>query len=105
MKAANQRHVFSCSFPTEEPLKQVNEIARHHNCSRNDVIETFLMMYTPELFSETLPKFIEKKKQIKRKTMEVVREKRKQTKEITELLKNNPELLDKLKKELADDFE
>lgn len=100
---SNARHVFSCSFAYEEPLLRVNEIARIHNCSRTDVLETLLQMYNAESFSAELPKFLNKKKEQKKALLAESRKKRNETKELATLLNNNPELLERLKRELAND--
>lgn len=91
------------AFNTPEPLEQVNEIARIHNCSRTDTVMTLLAMYSADVFSKELPKTLDKRKLEKKMLIEESKRKRKEARELAVLLNDNPELLERLKKELAND--
>jgi hypothetical protein len=98
-----EKFTLSMAFNTTEPLEQVNEISRIHNCARTDTVMTLLAMYDADAFSKQLPKTIEKRKQEKKILIEESKRKRRETQELAALLNKNPELLERLRKELAND--
>lgn len=98
-----EKFTLSMAFNTNEPLEEVNEIARIHNCSRTDAVMTLLAMYDKDTFSRTLPSVLEKRKAQKKELIEESKRKRHEAKKIAAMLDKNPELLEQLRKELADD--
>jgi hypothetical protein len=82
------------------------KIVEEHKCSRADVIEVLLRsFYTSQEFSKHLGAWLIEKREIKNKILQANVEKRAESKKLINLLKNSPELMERLKKELEKDLE
>lgn len=93
-------------FSTPTVPNKVADIVEEHKCSRADVLEVLLRSsYIPQEFSKHLDEWLIEKKNIKNKILQANVEKRAESKKLINLLKNSPELMERLKKELEKDLE
>ena len=93
----------SVVFGSKFPIDKINELIAKHECSRADVLEVFLRhFYTPQEFGKRLSEWLTEKQKIRQETLQANREKLKEGRRLVKLLQDNPEMMEKLKKELEE---
>ena len=98
-----QRHPLTIVFNTRDTIDTIDSIARKHNASRTETLNTLLALYDEDAFNKELPNTVSKMAEQKKTLLEQAKANRRETRRLATLLNNNPELLEKLKKELANE--
>jgi DNA-binding transcriptional regulator YbjK len=98
-----QRYPLTIVFNTRETIDTIDSIARKHNASRTETLNTLLALYDEDTFNKELPNVLTKMAEKKKALLEQTQANRKETRKLAALLNDNPELLAKFKRELANE--
>jgi hypothetical protein len=98
-----KRHSLSIIFNSKDPIDIFDDIAKKHNSSRTETFHTLLEIYNEDEFNKALPNAKKKMADRKKALLDQAKANRRETRRLATLLNNNPELLEKLKKELANE--